>query len=108
MYDVGRQPTSTNLIALEVGSSAGGKALFTAEALELRAHAERVAFHPFLLAPDAHYLHILYVIHWSKARQKQNQGASAIKNDATAQGLSSARASVAVKIEKFFDVETEC
>lgn len=68
-----QEPTSTNLIAFEVGSPAGGKALFTAEALELRAHAERVALHPFLLAPDAHNLHILYVIHWgAKSDTKQS------------------------------------
>lgn len=54
---------TTNLIAFEVGTSAGSKTLFAAEAFELRAHAERVAFYPFLLAPDTHYLHILYVVH---------------------------------------------
>lgn len=54
---------TTHLIAFEVRTSAGCETLFTAEALELGAHAERVALYPFLLAPDAHNLHILYVVH---------------------------------------------
>lgn len=93
------EPTSTNLIAFEVGSPAGSKALFTAEALELRAHAERVAFHPFLLAPDAHDLHILYVIHW-RAEDKTKQGKchKKIYNFAK-KNLSSTRASVAIRLK---------
>lgn len=66
---------TTNLIAFEVGTSAGGKTLFAAEALELWAHAERVALYPFLLAPDAHYLHILYIVH---CRGKADKGSRVI------------------------------
>lgn len=54
----------TNLIAFEVGPSAGSKTLLTAETLQLWTHTQRVAFYPFLLAPNTHYLHILDVIHW--------------------------------------------
>lgn len=62
---------TTNLIAFEVGTSAGSKTLFAAEALELWAHAERVALYPFLLAPDTHNLHILNVVH---CRGKSRRG----------------------------------
>lgn len=54
---------TTDLIAFEVGPSAGGETLFTAEALELRAHTQRVTFDTFLLAPNTHNLHILYIFH---------------------------------------------
>lgn len=53
----------TNLIAFEVGPSAGSKTLLTAEALELWSHTQRVAFYTFLLAPHTYYLHILYIFH---------------------------------------------
>lgn len=54
---------TAHLVAFEVRTSAGSETLLAAEALELGAHAERVAFYPFLLAPDAHDLHVLYVVH---------------------------------------------
>lgn len=53
---------SADLVAFEVGPSAGGEALLAAEALELRAHAQRVALHTLLLAPHAHNLHVLHVL----------------------------------------------
>lgn len=46
------------LVSLEIGSSAGSKALLAAEALQLTPHAQRIAFNADLLAPSAHNLHI--------------------------------------------------
>lgn len=63
---------TTHLIAFEVGPSAGGKALLTAEALKLRTHTQGVAFHPFLLAPNTHYLHILYIFHCGRKAVKKS------------------------------------
>ena len=52
-----------DLVAFEVGPAAGREALLTAEALEFGSHAEGVALHSLLLAPHAHDLHVLHVLH---------------------------------------------
>lgn len=55
--------TDTDLVAFKVSSSAHGKALLAAEALEFRAHDQRVPFKPLLLTPNTHNLNILLLIH---------------------------------------------
>lgn len=52
------------LVSLKIRSAAGGKALLTAEALQLTPHAQRVALDTDLLAPGAHDLHIGRIFIW--------------------------------------------
>lgn len=46
------------LVSLEIGSTAGSKALLAAETLQLTPHAQRVALDADLLAPGAQDLHV--------------------------------------------------
>ncbi len=59
------------LVSLKIGSAAGGKALLTAEALQLAPHAQRIAFDADLLAPGAHDLHIGRIFIYKKNINQQ-------------------------------------
>lgn len=52
------------LIAFEVGATTRSETLLAAEALELRAHEQRVPLHALLLTPHTHDLNVLDVLHW--------------------------------------------
>lgn len=54
--------TDTDLVAFKIGASTHGETLLAAEALEFRAHDQRVAFKPLLLTPHAHNLNILLLV----------------------------------------------
>ena len=74
---------NTHLVPLEVGAAARGEALLTAEALELAAHAQRVAAHTHLLAPGAHDLHRGRVLVWGRGgwmEGKVENGGGVIQN----------------------------
>lgn len=64
---------TTHLVPFKVGPSAGCKTLLTAEALQLCAHTQRVAFYTFLLAPNTDYLHILHIFHYGGKQPEEKK-----------------------------------
>lgn len=58
------------LISLEVGSSAGRKALLAAEAFHLTSHTQGIALDSHFLAPGTHYLYIWHIIFYNKSIRK--------------------------------------
>lgn len=66
----GRLSTCSYLVSLEVGSSAGRKALLAAEAFHLASHTQGIALDPHFLAPGTHYLYIWHIIFYNKSIRK--------------------------------------